>query len=282
MVGRTWAAAQKTLSSASGTQRIRSANARSASSDHSSTSSLSQFRSSSARTQCSRITCSIVCMTATLLTELVGTCTGWQNGSSCRLAPTTFNTRRPRWVRVDASAGPAGRTQRTTASVPTPDDRSRLNAETPALERGFRLVRDQSVLVEPDHGAGVGGAHPQPQALGCLLLRAAASDQQTHRVLHLEVVQARLAGHQVLADLVGLSGRQLVVVERVQAAEHVGAVLELRRHRRPRQVRARGRSPRGTTRSWLRPRFSRDITVPIGVPMISAISLYEKPSTSAR
>ena len=31
-----------------------------------------------------------------------------------------------------------------------------------------------------------------------------------------------------------------------------------------------------------RARASRDITVPIGVPMISAISLYEKPSTSAR
>src|SRR5690349_419043 len=31
-----------------------------------------------------------------------------------------------------------------------------------------------------------------------------------------------------------------------------------------------------------RPRCSRDMTVPIGVPMMSAISLYEKPSTSAR
>ena len=30
------------------------------------------------------------------------------------------------------------------------------------------------------------------------------------------------------------------------------------------------------------PRCSRDITVPMGVPMISAISLYAKPSTSAR
>ena len=34
-------------------------------------------------------------------------------------------------------------------------------------------------------------------------------------------------------------------------------------------------------RNCLRPRCSRDITVPIGVPMISAISLYGKPSTSA-
>src|SRR5262249_13704469 len=34
-------------------------------------------------------------------------------------------------------------------------------------------------------------------------------------------------------------------------------------------------------RSWRLPRCRRDITVPIGVSMISAISLYGKPSTSA-
>src|SRR5690606_13612616 len=33
--------------------------------------------------------------------------------------------------------------------------------------------------------------------------------------------------------------------------------------------------------SCFRPRCSRDITVPMGVPMMSAISLYGKPSTSA-
>src|SRR5207253_3016880 len=34
-------------------------------------------------------------------------------------------------------------------------------------------------------------------------------------------------------------------------------------------------------RSWRLPRCNRDITVPIGVSIISAISLYGKPSTSA-
>src|SRR5690606_35478356 len=34
-------------------------------------------------------------------------------------------------------------------------------------------------------------------------------------------------------------------------------------------------------RGWLRPRCSLDITVPIGVPMISAISLQGNPSTAA-
>src|ERR1700757_716616 len=34
-------------------------------------------------------------------------------------------------------------------------------------------------------------------------------------------------------------------------------------------------------RNWRLPRCNRDITVPIGVSMISAISLYGKPSTSA-
>src|ERR1700712_528682 len=36
-----------------------------------------------------------------------------------------------------------------------------------------------------------------------------------------------------------------------------------------------------SSRSCLRPRCNRDITVPMGVSMISAISLYGNPSTSA-
>ncbi|OLT06389.1 hypothetical protein BJF90_16435 [Pseudonocardia sp. CNS-004] len=40
--------------------------------------------------------------------------------------------------------------------------------------------------------------------------------------------------------------------------------------------------PVSRSRSCRLPRCSRDITVPMGVPMMSAISLYAKPSTSAR
>jgi len=80
----------------------------------------------------------------------------------------------------------------------------------------------------------------------------------------------------------------LVVQQQPQLAQYLAAIGLVRvsaahdatsaSHKKPRS-RA---TPVSMSRNCLRPRCNRDITVPIGVPMISAISLYAKPSTSAR
>lgn len=84
---------------------------------------------------------------------------------------------------------------------------------------------------------------------------------------------------------------QLKTVERPRVTEHsVAAILPILCHGRVLgyriHVRARGRHATAAPllrclRSRRRPRCSRDITVPCGVAMISAISLYRKPTTSA-
>ena len=78
-----------------------------------------------------------------------------------------------------------------------------------------------------DHRARVGGTDPQAQTVGSLLARAAAPDQQAPGVLHLVVVEAGLAGQQMLTNLVGLRGAQLGVVEFGQVRQHRPAIAQI-------------------------------------------------------
>jgi hypothetical protein len=116
-------------------------------------------------------------------------------------------------------------------------------------------------------------------------------DQRLDGLLDVELFEAGLAHGEVVADRVAGSFVDLVVQELVHALEYLLTVVErcmlgsFDVHVVLASARLMPRSraySANRLRSCVLPRLSRDITVPIGVPMISAISLYEKPSTSAR
>src|SRR3954447_9477963 len=144
---------------------------------------------------------------------------------------------------------------------------------------------------------------PDPQQhLVTERLRRVLGARPCHQCLHgpLEVVllQAGPALVEMVLDLREVGVRQLVVDEEEHPLEDLGAVLVLGgttrsgarglAHRPSPFAAVAADRPRLRAYSWSmsrscrRPRCSRDITVPIGVSMISAISLYGKPSTSAR
>ena len=121
-------------------------------------------------------------------------------------------------------------------------------------------------------------------------LRAGPRDQRLDGALQVVLLQARPALVEVVLDLgeVGV-GSSLSMKKKTRSSTSEQSLswglpqLMTRPPSRPPPGRCGpGRSPASISRSWRRPRCSRDITVPIGVSMISAISLYGKPSTSAR
>src|SRR5881397_935054 len=173
--------------------------------------------------------------------------------------------------------------------------------------RGLRRARALfGTLLEGDFGALDRDAAARGDGL---------ADRRAQPALQLVrgVVAAALAGQElldVLVDAVLLETRRAVVDvgaqrgvplgaafaveeqvdvgERLFAADLVGRTLAHVVHRPATSSLAPRMKPRSRatsasrSRSWARPRCRRDITVPMGVSMISAISLYAKPSTSAR
>src|SRR5690606_32123106 len=126
------------------------------------------------------------------------------------------------------------------------------------------------------HGELLTDAHVE---LDRCRLRARAADQLLEVVTRVVLAQARLAVREVLADPVALGLTDLGVEELEELGDRLRAVdVVVLAHRSPPSAWA-GTRPRSraysvsSSRSWPRPRCRRDITVPIGVPMISAISL---------
>ena len=194
-------------------------------------------------------------------------------------------SRRTPWARPVASAARARRRPRTTASVPTPDGSPSQHRTAPSPRRrsgrglvacwdrgaqpSVHLDRD---LLEPD-------ADPVTQGVGGGLA-ARPRDDRLDRALDVVPLEARGALVEVDLDHRDLGGVELVVEQVDDAVEEVGAglvvcssVMSLPPGPTRMQVVGRARSRTACSRSWRRPRCSRDITVPIGVSMISAISL---------
>src|SRR5690606_13402724 len=129
------------------------------------------------------------------------------------------------------------------------------------------------------------GAYPHAERLG-RRLAAGAPQQLLDAALELGLAEAGRALLEVRAQPAGVDLGDLGVDVLLEALERLLAPALLA-HRllahRPSLTSPSSRAwSASSVRSCRRPRCSRDITVPIGVSMISAISLYAKPSTSAR
>src|SRR3979411_60389 len=117
------------------------------------------------------------------------------------------------------------------------------------------------------------------------MVTAALSGQQCLEMFfETEFLQARTTLVQMTPEQLTPLAVALIVQEQPQLAEHLAAVGLVRIPAAHDATSASRRNPRSRatpvsmSRNCLRPRCSRDITVPIGVPMISAISLYANPS----
>ena len=103
-------------------------------------------------------------------------------------------------------------------------------------------------------------------------------DELLQVLAELRAIQARASNPKVVVDARREIGVHLAVEVRLDLEEGLGASGSTLTHRR---ILAPWPSPTTPSRALSFPDADRLITVPIGVSMISAISLYEKPSTSA-
>ena len=111
---------------------------------------------------------------------------------------------------------------------------------------------------------------------GCHVGRAAVAQLIEEPSFEAEALTAVVAAVEVETDLLELPRRELHVEERVETRDAVVAVHFAHPFRGDGRSAAIPRScARSKSRFWrnFRPRWSRDITVPMGMPSISAISL---------
>src|SRR6185436_3109565 len=152
-------------------------------------------------------------------------------------------------------------------------------AGRPRLDRDVRLLQ---------HGLANRRAEPVLQLRRGAVTRTLGGQELLELLVEAVLGQARLTLIEVALQQLAPGRVTLVVQEEPHLRQHLRAVRLVRPTAAHEETSCPRRKPRSRavsvrmSRSWRRPRCSRDITVPIGVPMISAISLYAKPSTSAR
>ena len=130
---------------------------------------------------------------------------------------------RLRWLRVPASAAPAGRRARTTASVPTPRDSEAFrDSQTPReCSRGVCRVMSKRFAEHRELRHD-----PRSEVARSELASTAAMDHRLDRLLDVELVEAGLTHGEVVADRVAAGGVDLVVEELVHTLEYLLTVIE--------------------------------------------------------